>query len=226
MGHLAAHAHADTLAVYLHVGGRPVLVDAGTYLYHSVGDWRDRLRRTAEHNTVVVAAEDSSLMVGPFNWKRGRRAAGRLVSVWSTDTGWSVEAEHHGYVRRHGVVHRRTVEGLGARSVRLTDHLAGRGSGVAFRWSFLFAPGLDAVPSPEGWLLRSGDTDLVELRLPPEWRSSARKEPAWHSPAFGRLEPACRLLVEGRVAAHTSIQVDINAQTSPEHVRSGLEGAT
>lgn len=54
MGNLAAHAHANTLAVYLHVGGRPLFVDAGTYLYHSEGGWRDQVRRTAEHNTVAV----------------------------------------------------------------------------------------------------------------------------------------------------------------------------
>ena len=54
LGHLsiAAHGHADALALWLHIGDQPVLVDAGTYLYHSGGAWRDRLRGTPLHNTL------------------------------------------------------------------------------------------------------------------------------------------------------------------------------
>ena len=34
---IAAHGHADALAIWWHIDGQPVLVDAGTYLYHAGG---------------------------------------------------------------------------------------------------------------------------------------------------------------------------------------------
>ena len=47
LGHLsiAAHGHADALALWLHIDDQPVLVDAGTYLYHSGGAWARSLPR-------------------------------------------------------------------------------------------------------------------------------------------------------------------------------------
>jgi len=225
MGHLAAHAHADTLAVYLHVGGRPVFVDAGTYLYHSAGDWRDRLRRTVEHNTVAVAAEDSSIMAGPFNWRRGHRAEGRLVSARASAAEWSVETEHRGYAKRYGLVHQRSLEGLGPRSFRITDRLGSGSAGLTFRWALLVAPGLDVVPTNGGWVIRGDGTDLLMLGLPEEWQTSAREESAWCSPAFGRIEPTCRLLVEGDVDGTSSIQIGITMPSASEQLRNGSEGA-
>lgn len=212
MGHLAAHAHADTLAVYLHVGGRPVLVDAGTYLYHSGGNWRDQLRRTAEHNTVALGVEDSSVMAGPFNWRRGQRAKGRLVSAASSAADWSVEAEHDGYAKRYGIVHRRLLEGLGPGSFRLTDRLDGGSAEVKFRWSLLVAPGLDVVATTGGWLVQSVGKDLLMLSVSPEWQTSVQEETAFYSPGFGRIEPASRLVIEGKTDETSLIQVGITVQ--------------
>lgn len=209
MGHLAAHAHADTLAVFLHVGGRPVLVDAGTYLYHSGGDWRDQLRRTPEHNTLTVEGQDSSLIAGAFSWRRGHRAEGRLVSAAASAGQWSVEADHRGYVERFGVVHRRTLEGLTAHSFRLTDRLEGGRGELALRWSLLLAPGLSVTRTNDGWSVRSDSTDLLTLAIPREWRAAMREESAWYSPAFGRLDRTCRLALEGRLRGSSTLSVAI-----------------
>ena len=210
MGHLAAHAHADALAVFLHVGGRPVLVDAGTYLYHSGGDWRDHFRRTAEHNTMTVEGQDSSLMAGPFSWRRAHRAEGRLLRAGASDDRWSVHAEHDGYTQRYGVVHRRTLEGLGARSFRLTDRLEGAAGDVAVRWSLLLAPDLQVVRTGDRWRVRRDGTDVLTLTVAPEWEAGMREEEAASSTAFGRLEKACRLVLDGRMGAGSAIHVEID----------------
>lgn len=65
---LAAHGHADALSLWLHVDGRPVLIDAGTFLYHASDGWRDHFRGTAAHNTLSIDGRDSSEVAGPFNW--------------------------------------------------------------------------------------------------------------------------------------------------------------
>ena len=51
---IAAHGHADTLSVWLSVGGQPIFVDAGTYRYHSRKALRDAFRGTAVHNTLTL----------------------------------------------------------------------------------------------------------------------------------------------------------------------------
>ncbi|MFG3757212.1 heparinase II/III-family protein, partial [Klebsiella pneumoniae] len=71
---IAAHGHADALSLLLHLDGQPVLVDAGTYLYHAGGAVRDRLRGTAAHNTLCLDGADQSQIAGAFNWRHAAKA--------------------------------------------------------------------------------------------------------------------------------------------------------
>jgi hypothetical protein len=209
MGHLAAHAHADTLAVFLHIGGRPVFIDAGTYLYHSGGEWRDQFRSTAEHNTIAVGGKDSSMMAGPFSWRRSPRAEGRLLAATSSAPRWSVEAEHHGYAEHLGVVHRRRLEGSDSHSFLITDQLHGGSGEMTFRSSVLLAPDLEVLRTGDGWLIKRDQVDVLALALPPEWQGSLREEAGWYSPAFGHMERTTRLVVEGRVSVSSRIAMEV-----------------
>jgi hypothetical protein len=219
MGHLAAHAHADTLSVYLHYAGRPILVDAGTYLYHGAAAWRRDLRSTRVHNTLTVSGGDSSVMAGPFNWQRSSRARGRLLSLGSSCSGWQVEAEHDGYVRDHGVVHRRCLAGDGVDRFRLTDRLDG-GPHLPVTWSLLVAPHLDVTETPQGWLLCDGGTPIFQIDVPTGWRRSAqygRGEDGggWCSPSFGHLLPAHRLALSGWLGGAAELDVGITLLSAP-----------
>ena len=51
---IAAHGHADCLSFVLSLGGVQVLVDPGTYCYHSDPKWREYFKGTSAHNTVRV----------------------------------------------------------------------------------------------------------------------------------------------------------------------------
>jgi hypothetical protein len=219
MGSLAAHAHADTLAVYLHYGGIPVFVDAGTYLYHSGGHWRDELRGTAVHNTLLVDRADSSTPAGPFNWRRAPRARGLLVSLTSGDAGWAAEAEHDGYAGRHGVTHRRSLESLSSRRFRLTDRLDGDRV-LPVRWSLLVAPELVATPTERGWLIYREQRPLLRVDVPSGWRASLRQGEeggggGWHSPSFGRLVPCQQLVLDGVLGRGARLEVDITLLAHP-----------
>jgi uncharacterized heparinase superfamily protein len=105
---IAAHGHADALALWLHVGGTPVLADAGTYLYHAGHTWRSYFRSTAAHNTLELKGLSQSTMSGPFNWSQ--KAKAWLVSKPITGKAWQVVAQHDGY-KRFGVIHQRTLQG-------------------------------------------------------------------------------------------------------------------
>src|SRR5205823_12200468 len=65
---IAAHGHADALAVTLSVGGEECLVDPGTYSYWQERKWRDYFRGTSAHNTVRIDGLDQSVPGGRFMW--------------------------------------------------------------------------------------------------------------------------------------------------------------
>ncbi len=94
---IAAHGHADALALTLSVGGMPILIDPGTYAYHTQGKWRDYFRGTSAHNTVRVDGQDQSESGGNFLWLR--KANTRVLSWHSDAERDSLCAEHDGYVR-------------------------------------------------------------------------------------------------------------------------------
>jgi len=201
---IAAHGHADALAIWLHLAGRPVLVDAGTFLYHSGEAWRDHFRGTAAHNTLLVDGADSSRIVGPFNWSRKARAR-LLASSWSEE-GWRLEAEHDGFRAAHGVVHRRVVARAGEATLEIVDSLVGSGEAHAVEAGFLLHPDLSVSDLGGGaFLVRDGARDLLKIASagPLEGaiergRLSPRR--GWYSPHFGSRQPASRIAFAGRLA--------------------------
>lgn len=105
---LAAHGHADALSFTLSVGGQPILIDPGTYCYHTEEAWRAYFRGTAAHNTVRVDGLDQSVPGGNFLWLRHANA--RCLLFEREKAEQRIIAEHDGYLRLHDPVrHRREV---------------------------------------------------------------------------------------------------------------------
>lgn len=134
---LAGHGHADALAFTLSVGGQPVLVDPGTYLYLVDPAWRGYFRSTAAHNTLEVDGQDQSVQAGGFLWSHKARTQ---VHAWEPRAdGGRLVASHDGYMRLPGrVTHRRSFE-LRGQTLDLTDGLEGSGEHEA-RLHFHFHP--------------------------------------------------------------------------------------
>lgn len=209
LGHLsiAAHGHADALSLWLHVGGRPVLVDAGTYLYHSGGALRDRFRGTALHGTLLLDGLDSSVPAGAFNW--GHKAAARAVSTGFGPDGkvWQVTGEHDGYLRRRGVVHRRTLREEGPGRFTVEDEILGSGPPRPVEIGFLLHPEVKLRAEDGAWRARLDGGDVLALVHDGtlEARVARGDEPGggWHSPAFGSRVPAPRLVFSGALSPGT-----------------------
>jgi hypothetical protein len=127
-GRIAAHGHADALAVTLSAGGRPLLVDPGTYAYHTSAAWRHYFRSTLAHNTVTLDGLDQSVSGGNFLWLRKATARTVEADLGAPDTVQRVLGEHDGYARLPDpAIHRRQVA-FDPRSRRLevTDTFACR----------------------------------------------------------------------------------------------------
>lgn len=211
---IAAHGHADALAVWLHLDGQPVLVDGGTFLYHSGGRWRDHFRGTAAHNTLLVNDENSSRIAGPFNWSRKARAV--LLGVDASASQWRVEAEHDGYEAGSGVRHRRELVRSPDGQIVITDRILGEGPARNVEAGFLVHPDCDVLAGDGAFAVRRSGRLLLTIRHagPLAGRVERGQEtPArgWHSPAFGHRQPAARVVFAGplRPGERAEFRLDI-----------------
>jgi hypothetical protein len=195
---IAAHGHADALSLTLSLDGEPVLVDPGTYLYGSGGEWRRWFRSTPAHNTLNLEGVSQSTMSGAFNWSD--KAAARLEETGTEPNPW-LRATHDGYRRRFGRIAQRTVT-IEAGKFAVTDQLLG-GPPLPAELVFQLAPGLTAMLAGNSVSVsRRGDI-LLRLDFPTDAITLAtgeeRVDGGWVSPRFGEKLPATRLSWHGEI---------------------------
>ena len=194
----ASHGHADALSFTLTVAGKPIIVDTGTYAYHSDPMWRDYFRGTAAHNTIVVDGADQSAHAGIFLWTR--HASTRVLAWDAADDGGVVVAQHDGYARSTAVAtHRRQVE-LHGNDLRVVDDVAGQGM-HDIEWRLHFDPEcsvqLDAERCRVGW---EGGSLTIDLDPALHWRLARGASYAgWFSRGFNLKEPTVALVGHARV---------------------------
>jgi len=201
-GPAAAHGHADTLSIWLHLAGRPVLIDAGTGGRYGDEIWQAHFRGTPAHNTLSLNGEDSSLSGGPRDWMTTARCA---VTAFEPDPErWAVEAEHDGFLAAYGYRHRRRVERGGPGLIVVTDQLVGTGGVERVEVGFLVAPDLGIVSAAGGWVIGDGRNRLLYIRHEGPLKGwvergieTARR--GWHAPRYGQRQPAPRLVFAGKM---------------------------
>ncbi len=105
---IAAHGHSDALSFTLNIGGTEIIVDPGTYAYHSNKEWREYFKGTSAHNTIRIDGENQSVSGGNFMWLK--KAKTRLIKYESNKYFDLVAGEHDGYKRlRDSVLHKRKI---------------------------------------------------------------------------------------------------------------------
>jgi hypothetical protein len=202
---IAAHAHADALAIEVRHDGTEVLADPGTYCYHGEARWRDYFRSTLAHNTIEVGHENQSTSGGPFLWTR--HAHSKLIEL-ETDpegaaTGWV--AEHNGYCSLNSPVrHVRSVRlASQERHIAIVDRLETKAE-HPFRLAFHFGPDICARMVEEGvgltWLSESSPRSAT-LVLPSSlswslFRGESDPVLGWYSPRFGVKTPSWTVVGE------------------------------
>lgn len=158
---IAAHGHADALALTLNVAGQEMLIDPGTYAYRTDDGWRDYFKGTAAHNTVRVDGQDQSVSGGSFMWLRHARA--RCESFETTAEQDRFVGSHDGYRRLSDpVTHRREIAlDKATRTIEVVDELACRGThDVEVHWHL--AEACEVALEGDSVLVRKGK---VRLRL-------------------------------------------------------------
>jgi hypothetical protein len=220
---IAAHGHADALAFTLTVGGKPILVDSGTFAYHTEGAWRRYFRGTSAHNTVVVDGEDQSVYAGPFLWLQHAEAT--VDEFMCAPTLQVLVAHHDGYRRlADPVLHRRTwrYDAAGATLI-VCDELLCSGTHTAeIFWHF--SPQCQ-VDSEEG--LVTAQRDGVRVQLEPPARlavslvrgrdplSSGERPLGWVSSGFDLKAPATTAVCAGRIHGDTRLESRLRIRRLP-----------
>lgn len=194
---IAAHGHADALAVTLDVNGAPCLVDAGTYAYWSDMRWRNYFRGTSAHNTVRVDGLDQSVGGGRFLWLR--KATTRIEATPASPSQFALRASHDGYLRLPDPVrHVRSVAfDEAAATLVVHDQVTGnQPHRVELFWHI--APGLDVQLAGRGVIVRGkgytlrleascGTLDLV--------RGADHPPLGWYARAYNTKEPCTALRI-------------------------------
>ncbi|MFI6865290.1 alginate lyase family protein [Nocardia sp. NPDC050406] len=191
---IAAHGHADALAVTLAVDGADLIGDPGTASYYGHPDWRAAHRSTRAHATVTVDDMAQSVVGGPFLW-----SAHAVVRVRAVDLARGVvDAEHDGYHRlADPVTHRRwLVAPPDAHEIVIVDALSGTGFHAA-QVSWPLPPILDVRPVEGGHVVsREGERVLsvcsaaTVVCAPNQVRGDTDSDLGWWSERLESREPS------------------------------------
>jgi hypothetical protein len=218
---IAAHGHADALSFTLSAAGEELLIDPGTFAYHTQKQWRDYFRGTSAHNTLRIDGQDQSVGAGNFLWLS--HAPVRVLEFVTGAQSDRLVAEHDGYRRlADPVTHRRELLlDHATRSVTVVDEIFCRASHtVEMFWHF--AEGCEVTLEGNRATARKGDVQL-SLELPQALRCELvrgrESEPlGWVSRRFDQRTPTVTLLAQGATRGNarlvTRIELSIAAARS------------
>lgn len=209
---IAAHGHADALSFTLSIHGREILIDPGTYAYHTQKAWRNYFRGTSAHNTLRVDSQDQSLIGGNFLWLRHANAhCERYVSTAERDE-WV--ASHDGYQGlRVPVLHRRRIIlDKRAAEIWVEDILENSGDhSVEIFWHL--AEDCSAEVGQGEWIVRTGNV-VVRFRMPDDLETKQVRgldSPplGWISRRFDEKQPITTLVSSGRITGRVLLSTRI-----------------
>lgn len=160
---IAAHGHADALALTLSIAGEECLIDSGTYSYWQEQKWRDYFRGTSSHNTVRIDGLDQSVSGGRFMWLR--KAHAHIERMPSSPQDFDFRGSHGGYTRLADPVrHARSVRFDGtSNTLTVRDEVSGRKPHKVEQF-WHFAPDLDVRLTSHGLSVR-GKRFVLQMQV-------------------------------------------------------------
>lgn len=202
----ASHRHNDALSIEVSAGGRAFLVDPGSHVYTANLQERQLFRSTAYHSTIQLDDEEQQTINQDEPFRIGAEARVRVL-LWETSNSHDrVVAEHVGYERLSGPVHRRSVTfDKIDRWWSIEDELIGSGNhSVVVR--FHFDADLEVKVFEEKSALAKGASgqQLVICLLSPSDNLQLRLEPQFVSRHYGEKFPS--------ITACWTIQTDLPCQ--------------
>jgi hypothetical protein len=210
---IAAHGHADALSIYLSAGGNELLVDVGTYAYHTNKMWRDYFRGTSAHNTVRIDGADQSVIGGNFMWMK--KAESTLIEFVDDDDVMYFKGGHNGYERLDDpVIHTREIQfNKSGNRFFIKDKLDCKAAHDVERyWHFHedcilveHDGGIQATNGASSLFLRPIEDDVYMEVI----KGDEGKPLGWVSRSFDRKVPAHTLVMKTNIEGATVLGVEI-----------------
>lgn len=216
---IAAHGHADALAVTLSIDGQDLISDPGTGSYYGHPDWRRSMRSTRAHATVSIDGQDQSINGGSFMWAGHARTRVHRIDL---DAG-VVDAEHDGYTRLPGrPIHRRWLIARPGESAQLVVDMI-TGAGVhEVRSSWPLHPSLDIQRTEFGHSISRNGSTIAQLQHAStaslaidEVRGDRRQNLGWWSERLESRIPAWWLSAVANAELPILIATLINPMDGP-----------
>jgi len=190
---LAAHGHADALAITVSCEQTELIVDPGTGSYFRRPEVRSAFRGTGFHATVSIDSRDQSMQGGPFLWSRHAQS-------WFTHIdleGGVIAAEHNGYLALADPVrHRRVLAVLGPALILVCDRLeSSTRHELSLRWPLhpsvktRLAGATEVRAETEGTRFLVAFAGTVDGRVSVD-RGVESPFLGWYSPRLEELRPA------------------------------------
>lgn len=198
---------ASTLAFELSDAGHRLIVNCGGAnaggAFISSG-LANGLRTSAAHSTLILADSNSTAIHGDGTLGRG---VSEIALERQENEGSSrIEASHDGYVRRFGLIHKRTLALSGdGRELRGDDVLLPakarqKPMTSAFAIRFHLAPGIEATPTADGM------GALLRIERGALWQFRCRG---------GTLTIEESLWVDGEARPHNTLQLVVSGEAPP-----------
>jgi hypothetical protein len=183
------HKHNDNLGFEYHIGGVPILVDCGSYVYTSDPRARNAFRSTASHNTIEIDGEEQNEFRPDWLFRMFERASPEHLDVSEHDARWTYRGRHKGYARfADPVVHERTFTlSVADKALTIADVLEGRGV-HRIRWYFHFAPGVGVSQATDSAVNILIGGRLLQMHVPSGLAATCSE--GWYSSSYGVRVPA------------------------------------
>jgi hypothetical protein len=206
-GKIAAHGHADTLAIWLVFNEIPIFVEAGTFSYHSSASKRDLFRSGWMHNSITVDGVSLSNPSGPFLWEPKRSAHGKLLrSEINRESAYIHVAADFPRVSHHknGSIHRRFE--INQRLIRILDSTS---VGNSIESHFILSPSLKLARGNNSHKVVLTGESGIQVTFSTEQPNIFVVEPIDISPSYGLLNRTHRLTIVGKNTNKVSVEFDI-----------------
>ncbi len=206
---LYAHGHLDALSFTFSFAGLELLVDPGTYLYHSGGKWRRYFRSTVAHNTIRINETDMTEQVADFMFGRSYAITEHSLSWNHGEVIW--QAGHDAYLNGAVPVShvRRVVFKREGGEFAIIDYLDARGA-YPLEQYFHFHPECLVTAAGSTVTIERGNIKMemsCDRRLRLEiFKGSKTPILGWYSPTFNRLVESCSLVCKGEVTGAVELR--------------------
>ncbi len=200
------HGHNDALSFEAWLGGAPLVIDRGSFVYTASFDKRNEFRSTSSHNTPRVDRAEMNRFDPDNLWSMQDDARAECTN-WQSDAAQDVFVGRHQGYRRLGVdVARRIRLEKQSGLLEITDTIDGQGEHEVIVPLHL-APGVSVDGSGAGIRLRSAGRPFSVAASGEGWELEI--ESTTISPSYGILEPSHRLAWKRRGALPARLSVTI-----------------